>query len=98
MLAWVQALEAVARLRCSAGLDVASYMGACYRRTSTDIDLPAVHCDQVRGSPFNLHPMPLQMHALSLWVMSARGPFWLAGEPLLLDPVKSRCLKPFQPG
>jgi len=43
-----QAMEAVARLRCSSGLDVDKYMGAFYRRTASDVDLPAIHSDQVR--------------------------------------------------
>ena len=46
----LQALEAVARLRCSSGLDVDKYMGAFYRRTATDVDLPAIHADQVCSS------------------------------------------------
>ena len=44
----LQALEAVARLRCSSGLDVDKYMGAFYRRTASDVDLPAIHSDQVQ--------------------------------------------------
>jgi len=47
VVSW-QALEAVARLRCSSGLDVDKYMGAFYRRTASDVDLPAMHSDQVR--------------------------------------------------
>ena len=48
LLITLQALEAVARLRCSSGLDVDKYMGAFYRRTASDVDLPAIHSDQVQ--------------------------------------------------
>lgn len=41
-----QGLEAVLRVRCSEGLAVESYLGACYLRTMTDVDLPAIDCDK----------------------------------------------------
>lgn len=41
-----QGLEGVLRLRCSAGLDIESYIGACYIRTQTDVDVPAIDCDK----------------------------------------------------
>ncbi|GMH37330.1 hypothetical protein BSKO_05203 [Bryopsis sp. KO-2023] len=41
-----QGLEAVMRLRCSEGLEVESYLGACYLRTASDVDLPAIDCDK----------------------------------------------------
>jgi protein transport protein SEC24 len=39
-------LEAVARLRASAGLSVSAYDGAFAKRTPTDVDLPHVDCDK----------------------------------------------------
>lgn len=32
----------------SSGLEVDAYGGAYHRRTATDVDLPALNCDQVR--------------------------------------------------
>jgi len=40
-----QGLEAVARLRVSRGLAVDNYVGAFYRRNSTDLHFPAISCD-----------------------------------------------------
>ncbi len=47
-LARPQAMEAVMRLRCSQGLDVASYVGHFYRMPAnpTDVHLPAVDSDK----------------------------------------------------
>lgn len=41
-----QGMEAVMRVRCSAGLSVAGYSGAFCKRASTDLDLPAVDCNK----------------------------------------------------
>ena len=41
-----QGLEAVMRLRASAGLGVVDYDGFYCKRTPTDVDLPAVDCDK----------------------------------------------------
>lgn len=41
-----QGLEAVARLRVSNGLSVGDYQGAFFKRTQTDVDLPAVDSDK----------------------------------------------------
>eukprot|EP00884_Botryococcus_braunii_P013212 jgi/Botrbrau1/21892/Bobra.0249s0021.1 len=40
-----QGWEAVGRLRCSAGLAVERYAGSFYRRTTTDLDFPALHSE-----------------------------------------------------
>lgn len=39
-------MEAVLRVRCSEGLEVENYLGSCYLRTQTDVDLPAIDCDK----------------------------------------------------
>eukprot|EP00873_Tetraselmis_striata_P007892 jgi/Tetstr1/428156/TSEL_018207.t1 len=41
-----QGMEAVMRVRCSAGLSVEEYSGAIYQRTLTDVDLPAIDSDK----------------------------------------------------
>lgn len=43
--AGVQGWEAVGRLRCSTGLAVERYAGSFYRRTTTDLDFPALHSE-----------------------------------------------------
>lgn len=40
-----QGWEAVGRLRCSTGLAVERYAGSFYRRTTTDLDFPALHSE-----------------------------------------------------
>lgn len=42
---YLQGWEAVGRLRVSDGLVVERYLGPHYRRTLTDVDLPAVNAD-----------------------------------------------------
>jgi protein transport protein SEC24 len=39
-------MEAVMRVRCSAGLSVEEYGGAIYQRTLTDVDLAAIDSDK----------------------------------------------------
>ena len=41
-----QGMEALMRVRSSAGISVDGYDGACHMRTPTDIDLAAVDCDK----------------------------------------------------
>ena len=41
----MQGWEAVGRLRTSDGLVIERYLGPHYRRTMTDVDLPAVNAD-----------------------------------------------------
>lgn len=41
-----QGLEALMRVRCSAGLSVIDYSGSYCRRTPVDVDLPCVDCDK----------------------------------------------------
>jgi len=41
-----QGMEAVMRVRCSAGLSVSGYSGAFTKHTATDLDLPAIDCNK----------------------------------------------------
>ena len=41
----LQGWEAIGRLRCSQGLEVETYMGGLYRRSTTDVEFAAVHAD-----------------------------------------------------
>lgn len=44
----MQGLEAILRVRCSAGLDVEGYLGDFYKppNSPTDLYLPAIDCDK----------------------------------------------------
>lgn len=42
---WLQGWEAVGRLRVSSGLEIDRYGGSFFRRTASDMDFPALHCD-----------------------------------------------------
>ena len=41
----MQGWEAVGRLRVSSGLEIDRYGGSFFRRTASDVDFPALHCD-----------------------------------------------------
>lgn len=51
-----QGLEAILRVRCSAGLDVDSYVGDFYKpvNSPTDLYLPAIDCDKAMVAKLNI--------------------------------------------